>query len=257
MTYLTAKNISFKYKNQRKELLHNLNFSIHSGEIHCILGPNGIGKSTLLNCLTGFLRPINGHVFINDFPLNNLTFKNKAEKIAYVPQNNDSNSNLSLLDYITIGVTSKLKINQHPSQCDYKNALYLLNKFHLEKLQNNPFNTLSGGQKQLSNICLVLLQQADIIIMDEPTSALDLGNQVLILKTIKRLAEQGYGIVFSSHNPNHALQLNCTTSFINEDGKLETNLAQNLLNEKNLKKIYHTKLNIKKIDNTSICFFSL
>ena len=99
MKVLEVNNLSFAYS-KTHPVFHNVNFSLEAGEVFTILGPNGVGKSTLLHCLVGLLTPNEGTVIVNGKELGNLKHKTLAQQVAYVPQDYHINSNLTVLDYL-------------------------------------------------------------------------------------------------------------------------------------------------------------
>ncbi|MFC6171158.1 ABC transporter ATP-binding protein [Loigolactobacillus jiayinensis] len=247
MTTLIAKELSFAY--QKTPLFNQINFELHSGQIHCILGPNGVGKSTLLNCLAGVYQPTHGAVMLDDHPLTKVTPAARARKIAYVPQMSSERTPVafSLRDYVLLGRAPYLGLLAAPRQSDIEQANKLLKRFGLADRADNSYSAVSGGQQQLASIVRALLQEPALIIFDEPTSALDVANQVRVLQLIRQLAHDGYGIVLTTHDPNQALLLNDQVSTLAQDGQWHSGAAAEILTSENLSQVYQLPLQVVEL----------
>ena len=171
MKVLEVNNLSFAYS-KTHPVFHNVNFSLEAGEVFTILGPNGVGKSTLLHCLVGLLTPNEGTVMVNGKKLGNLKHKTLAQQVAYVPQDYHINSNLTVLDYLLTGRAPYLSFLQTPHQKDAQLAENYLQRFHLSPFRDHPFISLSGGQQQLITIIRALLQEPRLLRSEEHTSEL-------------------------------------------------------------------------------------
>ncbi len=240
---LSAHQLSFCYSNAKPVFTH-LNLSISSGEVLTILGPNGIGKSTLLRCLTGLLTPTSGEIHLQGHLLAASSARQRAQQIAYVPQQINSRLSLSVLDFVVTGRTPYLRFSQAPGPSDYEIAHQALVRLGIETLSARTINTLSGGQLQLVTIAKALAQSPKLIILDEPTSALDFGRQQQVLSLIKRLAADGLAVILTTHDPNHALILNQTVGLFSQNGQLATGSAAQLLTETSLRETYQTNLKL-------------
>lgn len=250
MTELTAQNLSFAY--QTMPLFSGINFHLKSGQIHCILGPNGVGKSTLLNCLAGAYQPTDGQIKLDQHALTSLTPTQRARKIAYVPQMSSERTpvSFSLRDYVLLGRAPYLGLLAAPSKKDIAKADQLLDRFGLSERADNSYSAVSGGQQQLASIVRALLQEPALIIFDEPTSALDVANQVRVLKLIRQLAHAGYGIVLTTHDPNQALLLNDQVSTLAQNGQWHSGTAAELLTSDHLSQVYQLPLRVLELPDS-------
>ena len=251
MTQLIATDLSFHYADTQL-LFTGINFQLHSGQIHCILGPNGVGKSTLLNCLAGVYRPTAGTVTLNGQSLRRLSPAQRSRKIAYVPQMSSERTpvTFSLRDYVLLGRAPHLSLLAAPTAKDRSRAEALLARFNLSSCAQQSYAAVSGGQQQLASIVRALLQEPELIIFDEPTSALDVANQVRVLKLIQKLAQTGYGIVLTTHDPNQALLLNDQVSTLAQNGQWQSGPAAKILTSSHLSDVYQLPLNVVTLPAT-------
>lgn len=251
MTQLVTTDLSFHYEGA-SPLFTGINFQLHSGQIHCILGPNGVGKSTLLNCLAGVYRPTAGSVSLNGQSLRRLSPAQRSRKIAYVPQMSSERTpvTFSLRDYVLLGRAPHLSLLAAPTAKDRSQAAALLDRFNLSGCAQQSYAAVSGGQQQLASIARALLQEPDLIIFDEPTSALDVANQVRVLKLIQKLAKAGYGIVLTTHDPNQALLLNDQVSTLAQNGQWQSGPAAQILTSAHLSQVYQLPLNVVTLPAT-------
>ena len=195
----------------KREILDNISFSINEGQILGLLGPNGVGKSTIFNIITGLIKPNKGSISIgstkvNDYPIYLRTTK---FKIGYVPQHGGFFQDLTLLEnLIAIGeilVTDK-KIRN-------KKIDSLINKFDLNSLSDIKASHLSGGQKKRLVIALSLLGNPKILLLDEPFAALDVLTIKMLQKIIVNLQnEHNISIILCDHQARDLL--NCVDSAI-------------------------------------------
>ncbi len=199
---LSVEDLRFSYG--AAEVLHGMSFTIQEGDLLCLLGPNGSGKTTLFKCLLGLFKPGQGVVRIGGEDISHFSPAQLARKMAYIPQAHNPSFNYRVLDAVLMGRTAYLKNGQAPGAKDEKIALEALEKLHILSLKDKGYAHLSGGERQLVLIARAIAQQSPILVMDEPTSSLDYGNQITVLSEVKKLAQEGYIVIMSSHNPDHA-----------------------------------------------------
>ena len=179
-------NISLSYGNRL--ILDNINFKIYQNEIFGMLGPNGVGKSTIFNLITGLISPKNGKIkingeLVNEFPVYQRT---KNFKIGYVPQYGGYFGDLSLLNNLKaigeIVIENKMIMNERIN--------YLISKFELENIKNIKAKFLSGGQKKKLVIALALLSDPKVLLLDECFAALDILTIKMIQEIIVNLQQE-------------------------------------------------------------------
>lgn len=198
-----VENVGFSYDGKRN-VLEDVSFQLDAGDILCLLGSNGTGKTTLLRCILGFHRPQRGSIRIDGIELTRVHKAQRARHMAYVPQSSSLAFPYTVKEVVLMGRVSHLRLGGRPRAADHRIADEALERLQIQNLANRRFPELSGGERQMVLVARALAQQAEVLIMDEPTSNLDYHNQVRILAAIKHLATQGIGILMTSHYPDHA-----------------------------------------------------
>ena len=199
---LKLENISLSFGN--RQILENINFEINKGEIFGMLGPNGVGKSTIFNLITGLISPEKGSIFIgeekvNDFPIFLRTTK---FKIGYVPQYGGYFSDLTT--YENLKAVAEILIKD-PREQNSK-IEYLISKFELDYVRNIKASFLSGGQKKKLVIAIALLGDPKILLLDECFAALDVLTIQMLQKIIVNLqTEERIGIIICDHQARDLL----------------------------------------------------
>ena len=200
---LSVENLSFSYT--RRPVLQDVSFAAEKGELLSILGPNGVGKSTLFRCILGSLEGYSGRICVDGRDIRTLPHRERARRMAYIPQIHRPTFGYTVLDTVLMGTTRQLSPLQQPGREQVYMARSALERVGVSHLTERNFAHLSGGEQQLVLIARALAQQSDILIMDEPTSALDYGNQFRVLQQVRALSREGYTVLLSTHNPQHAL----------------------------------------------------
>lgn len=239
---LEAHDLTCGYKG--KHVLEHVSLSVKSGGVTCLLGPNGVGKTTLFKTLLGFLPAISGSVLVDGQPRSSLTRKQFARKVSYVPQTHEPPFSYPVLDMVLTGCVSRLGPLDQPKQSDIERAGAMLRLLGIEHLANRPYTEISGGEQQMALIARALMQDARILMMDEPAAALDFGNQVAVLSCIKGMAARGHGIIMTTHNPDHAF-LCCTDAvLITREGEVISGAVDDVVTPENLKLAYGIKVRV-------------
>jgi ABC-type cobalamin/Fe3+-siderophores transport system ATPase subunit len=192
-------------------VLHNVSLSIAVGEIVCLLGPNGSGKTTLFKAILGLL-PFQGELSIDSRPLAMVSRRERARLLGYVPQIHVPPFPFTVLDIVLAGRTPCIGTFSAPSEKDRTLAREALKLLSIERLIERNYAQVSGGERQLVLIARALAQSPKFLILDEPTSHLDFGNQFRIIQIIRSLAKKKIGVVFTTHNPDHAFL--CATKVV-------------------------------------------
>jgi iron complex transport system ATP-binding protein len=216
------------------------------GEILCLLGPNGAGKTTLFRTLLGLQPPLGGAVLIDGVPLADLPPAEIARRLAYVPQAHVTEFSFSVLDVVLMGRTARLKAFASPGAHDERIARQKLETLGIAELASHDYTRISGGQRQLALIARALAQEAPILVLDEPTASLDFGNQALVLARIRDLATHGFGIVLSTHDPDHALMVATRVAVIADGGLRAIGPPAEVVTAETLSAIYRTEVLVEQ-----------
>ncbi|MDO5846657.1 MAG: ABC transporter ATP-binding protein [Methanocorpusculum sp.] len=203
-TSLSVSHLSYSYDRKGRQVLQDISFSAKEGDLMAVLGPNGVGKSTMFKCILGFFKTYSGDVKLNGVDVKHLTYKEIARHVAYIPQSTYPVFNYEVLDVVLMGLTSHISLLAAPKKEHIEAAEAALASLGIAHLAHAGYGEISGGERQLALIARALVQQAKILIMDEPTANLDYGNQFRVMCRIQGLAKDGYIIILSTHNPDHA-----------------------------------------------------
>lgn len=195
-----VKGLSFAYEKDRPVLV-DVSFTAKTGEFLSILGPNGVGKSTLFRCVLGLIRDWTGEIEIEGTQARGLSVKEMAKKIAYIPQASSPVFNFSVEGIVLMGTTAGMNAFQTPKKAELEQAEWALDKVGMADVRQRCFHHLSGGEKQLVMLARALAQRSPVLMLDEPTASLDFGNQMLVLQTAQSLAAEGYTVIQTTHNP--------------------------------------------------------
>ena len=220
--------------------------SLDPGEVLCLLGPNGAGKTTLFRTLLGLQPPLGGAVTIDGEPLASMAPAEIARRLAYVPQAHVTEFSYSVLDVVLMGRTARLKAFASPGAADERIALDKLDGLGIRDLASHDYTRISGGQRQLALIARALAQEAPILVLDEPTASLDFGNQALVLARVRDLAREGFGIVLSTHDPDHALLVATRVAVIADGALRAVGAPAEVVTAATLSAIYRTDVLVEE-----------
>lgn len=201
---IEARGLSFSYGGA--PVLRSVSFAARDGEVIALLGPNGVGKSTLLRCLLGFLRPSEGKVLVNGRSISAYSRRALAREIAYIPQSYSPTFNYTVRDSVLMGVTAKLGMLNSPGEAEHAQVTRTLEELGIAHLADRGSRQISGGERQLMLLARALVQDAQVLLMDEPTASLDYGNSCRVMQRVQALGKAGYTVIFSTHDPNQALR---------------------------------------------------
>ena len=184
-------------------ILHQVDLTVHSGEILAVVGPNGVGKSTLIRAASGSLKPLAGQVLIGDTDLAKLKPSERARRVSVVSQALNLPEAFSALDVVLMGRTPYLGWLERESQQDHEIARAALRRTETEDLALRRMGQLSGGEQQRVLIARALAQATPVMLFDEPTAHLDLRHQERLLKLIRTLCqEQALAVMIALHDLN-------------------------------------------------------
>lgn len=243
MSLIELKDASFGYGHE--DIFRDIDFKMGKGEIFCIIGPNGCGKTTLLDSILGILKLRQGDVLIDGCSINRMRPHEIARQIAYIPQIHTKTFPYTVLDIVLMGRAAYTGIFSSPSEEDVEIAEESLNLIGLKRLKDRPYTHLSGGEGQLVMIARALAQKTPVMIMDEPTSHLDFKHELTVLETIVQLInDTRLSIIMATHFPNHAFYFennNIKTSVALMDNKTFSMVGRpsEIISEENLMMLYN------------------
>ena len=240
-------NLSFKYdKKANNNVLKNINLEIKQGTMNVLLGLNGCGKTTLIKLLAGLEKPNEGTICYGDNDLQTIRIRERAKIFAYVPQQANVTNDIPVRQYLSYGTTNTLAFYEHPGKEEMEKVDAMAERLHITHLLDKNLGEISGGELQIVLIACSLIQDTPILLLDEPTSALDMKNQNLVLSILKEVAKEGKTIVFSSHNPNHALFLDSNVVLMHDGEICGKGSAKELINIEKLMPIYGDHICVSK-----------
>ncbi len=249
---LEARALSFGYP--ERPVGRDATITVEPGEILCLLGPNGCGKTTLFKTLLGLLPAQGGEVRIGGALLSGLKRPDIARRIGYVPQAQGVAFPYTALDLVLMGRVAHRGVFSGPTTDDRERALGALSALGITDLGQRDVTTLSGGQRQLVMIARAVAQAAPLIVMDEPTASLDFGNQVVVLRQIKRLAESGTGVILSTHDPDHAFAIADRVILMRDGQQIAGGKPTAVLDDENLLAVYGVAVSVEHLANArTVC----
>ena len=250
---IEVKNLSFSYGD--RPVLHDISFSVGKGEFLSILGPNGVGKSTLFRCVLGLLSGYTGKVLVDGVDARSVSTREAAKHIAYIPQSSRSNFNYSVFDIVLMGRTSGLSTFRSPGKEDKAICQWAMEKVGITHLQDRCFHRLSGGEQQLVLIARALVQKAPILMLDEPTANLDFGNQLRVLEQARSLAREGYTVIQTTHHPEQSYMFSDRILAIQKGRVLTEGNPKDVLTKDTLLALYGVEVDVVSLyeDRARIC----
>lgn len=243
---LSARNLTFSWDSVQ-DIFAGVSFTLNPGEIFCILGPNGIGKSTLLRCLINLLDLNQGSVLLNGIDIRKMDRQHLSRKMAFVPQGYDVAFPYTILEYVLMGRAPYISPFSSPTDDDVRIAVQSIREVGIFHLIEKPVNEVSGGEHQLALIARALAQQPEILLLDEPTSHLDFGNQMQVLSLIERLRNQGISIIMTSHFPDHAFILSDQVGIMQNGEFSAIGSADTVITSETLRTTYNVDVRVEYI----------
>ena len=242
------KNLTFSYPGTDRKILDNISLSLKKGEILCILGPNGAGKTTLLNCMAGLIAPQKGKILLCGRNINEMSGKEIAAAAGYVPQMHTPAFDYTVADFVLMGSAPRVGMFAKPKEAEASRAKEAMKQMGIDHLADRSYMEISGGERQQALIARAIVQEPEVILFDEPTAHLDYGNQHRVLKMIKEMAQRGFSIVITTHNPDHALLLDDQAAIVEKTGKITSGRCCDIITEEKLCEVYGIDLKLMYIE---------
>lgn len=237
---LTASALAYGYR--ERVIGRDIALSLGRGEVLALLGPNGSGKTTLLKTLLGLLPARGGTLELENRPLAALSPPERARSLGYVPQAHVGTFAFTVEAVVLMGRSAHAGLFAAPSARDHAVASAMLERLGIARLAQRPYTEISGGERQLVLIARALAQEPAYIVLDEPTASLDFGNQGRVMQEIRRLAAEGLGVLFTTHDPNQALRHADRVMMIRDGQAIASGPAAELLTPQRLRQLYGVEI---------------
>ena len=225
---LKLEKISLKYGN--KTILDSLNLNLNNGQILGLLGPNGVGKSTIFNLITGLISPDYGSIFINSEKVNNFPIYERTLKfkIGFVPQYGGYFHDLTVIE--NLNAIAEITIKDSSSRNQKVNSL--ISKFELDPVRDINANLLSGGQRKKLVIAIALISDPKILLLDEPFAALDVMTIKILQDIIVSLQSfNNISIILCDHQARDLLRCVDSAAIIHNGRVVAQDTPSNLIND--------------------------
>ena len=239
---LEIKNLSCGYND--RAVIENFNASLADGDVFCLLGSNGVGKTTTFKTILGFLKPLGGEILADGENVLAMSDKQRAQLISYVPQAHVPPFAFSVFDVVMMSANARLGMFERPSKEDESVALGALETLKMGDFKDKIYTDLSGGERQMVLIARALAQRSKVILLDEPTANLDFGNQMRVLRQIKELAAHRYIVVMTSHQPEQVFYVGAKVAMLGRDKSYIYGAAKDVVTSENLREIYGTDIRV-------------
>ena len=240
---LKVENLSFHYRNGT-QVLHDISFTLDEPGLTCIVGPNGVGKSTLIKCVNGILKPSSGKVEVMGRDVSEYKLKELAKIVGYVPVLSSTYNVMTVLDAVIIGRYARQKWRTTPQ--DIEAAHSALEAMEIDDLAFRNFNELSAGQHQKVSLARGLVQEPVIMLLDEPTSNLDVRHQLFVSDFLRRLSKKtGIYVLMISHDLNLAAKFSDKLLVLEKPGKLYGfGPPSEIMSSEMLKRVYNVESDV-------------
>ncbi|WP_102029317.1 heme ABC transporter ATP-binding protein [Salirhabdus sp. Marseille-P4669] len=236
---LTVQNISKHYKEQ--VVLKNISFQVKEGTCFGIIGPNGVGKSTLLKIISGLIEPSSGKIMLRNKELASISQKKLAREMAVLSQSGLPTYPLSVEDTIMMGRYPHLHWYEREGKKDKEIVERVMEQTGVTSLREKLLDTLSGGERQRVAIAKAMVQQPKLLLLDEPTTYLDIHHQLVVLQLVKKWQkEAGLTVVMVMHDLNLASQFCDQLLLLNNGGIEKVGSIEEVIEKDTLSKVYET-----------------
>ena len=246
---LSVENLNFRYSKFSRPVLSGASLELKPGEIGILLGKNGSGKTTLFKNILGIHKPGSGKILFEGENLLKMSRKERARRIAYVPQDIHFGA-LTVFDSIMLGRVSYFGTRSGDE--DYKAVEKILMDMHLEEYAFRMVDELSGGERQKIAIARAMAQEPKLMVFDEPTGNLDIANEQLIMEEARKLAkEKNIAILSSLHDLNQALTFGDKFFFL-KNGEVKYAGGREIITAEVVKDTFDVDVRIRQIDGQAV-----
>ena len=248
---LEARALAFGYPGRR--LARGLDLALAAGEVLCVLGPNGGGKTTRFRTLLGLHPALEGELLLGGAPLAALGRNAIAQRLGYVPQDHAPEYAFTVLEVALMGRAARIAFFGAPTARDFAAAEAALEALGIAHLAERPYTEVSGGERQLALLARALAQEPLALVLDEPTANLDFGNQVRVLRQLQQLADRGLAVVVSTHRPDQALHCASRALLLTHGGAFHHGTPDEVITAGNLQAVYGVAVKVTAVNGTRVC----
>lgn len=246
---LKIEDLHFRYGRRSPPVLRGVSMELEAGMVGILLGKNGSGKTTLFKNILGINRPDSGTLLFDGEDLLNMSLRERARRIAYVPQDIQFGA-LSVYDSVLMGRVSYFGLKAGKE--DHEVVDRILAEMHLEAYAYRNVEELSGGERQKVAIARALAQEPKLLVFDEPTGNLDIANEQLIIEEARKLArEKNIAVLSSLHDLNQALRFGDRFFFLKE-GRIQYAGTEETVNAKAIRDVFELDVRIITVDGEKI-----
>ncbi|MFA6775357.1 MAG: ABC transporter ATP-binding protein [Sphaerochaetaceae bacterium] len=251
---ITVTDLTYGYEKGNFALSH-VAFSACDGQVTSIIGSNGAGKTTLLKCVLGLRDAWTGSIMVDGKDVHALPRREMSRSLAYVPQFCYPTFNYPCLEMVLMGANNRIGAFGNPDEGDRKDALAAMGKLGIAHLSGRLFLEVSGGERQLVLIARSLMQKARNLLLDEPVANLDLGNQINVLEEVSKLADEGYCVVMTTHNPEQAYQYSSSLAVFKAGLLVTQGNPKTVMTEEMIKSVYGVDVHMECLydDEIRVC----
>ncbi len=243
---INLKKLDFGYQ-ANNLVLNQISFDFDRPEFICILGPNGVGKSTLIHCMNKILKPTGGVIMIDDKEINNVRLKDLSKRMGYVPNATEDSFPMTVMDTVMVGLPGDCRFSIRSE--DIRKVRDVLRLLDVEDLAMCNFNELSAGQHQKIMIARGLVREPEVLLLDEPTSNLDIKHQIEVTKLLSQLpARKKMTVIMISHDINITAKFTDRIILMANGGIYAVGTPKEVLTRENLATVYGVDADVVEIN---------
>ena len=245
-TTVELRDLDFGY-NSKNLVLKGINHIFDTPEFICIMGPNGVGKSTLIHCINKILKPVGGATLIGGRNTADMKLKEVAAEVGYVPASSEDSFPLTVVDTVMVGMQNDYKFGTRKE--DLEQVYDILKTLHSEHLAMRDFNELSAGQHQKVMLARGLVRSPPVVLLDEPTSNLDIRHQIEVTKSLAQMPKMKNSIVIMiSHDINITAKFADKILMIANGGIYAYGTPSEVLTKEAIRDVYGVDADIIEVD---------
>jgi iron complex transport system ATP-binding protein len=239
------------YRDRR--VCDGVTLAVDGGEVLCLLGPNGGGKTTLFKTILGLLPPLAGRIAVDGTATADWSARERALTFGYVPQSGAGQFPFTIQEMVLMGRTAHRGAFAAPTAYDRRVADDALAALGIGHLAARDWLRVSGGERQLALIARALAQEPRILVLDEPTASLDFGNQLRILDQVRGLAARGLAVILSTHHPEQAFAVADRVAMLHAGRLLRLGAPDTVITPETMRTVYGVDVAIVPVGAHRVC----